>query len=80
MRLIAGIVGLFILTLALSGLISRAASTVAAVADAPAHHSAPVESVAYPAWTVGRATACGASREPPLRRPIQERRYRCSGR
>lgn len=53
MRLIAGIVGLFTLTLALSGLIARAASTVAAVADAPAHHSAPVESVAYPAWTVG---------------------------
>jgi Tfp pilus assembly protein FimV len=26
---------------------------VAAVADAPADHSAPVESVAYPAWTVG---------------------------
>lgn len=69
LRLIATIIGLFVLTLALSGLVARAASTVAAAGEAPAHRSLPVESAAYPAWTVGpgdslwsiaRATAPGA--------------------
>jgi LysM repeat protein len=69
LRLAAAIIGLFVLTLALSGLVARAASTVAAVGQAPAQRSSLVESAAYPAWTVGpgdslwsiaRATAPGA--------------------
>jgi hypothetical protein len=69
LRLVATLLGLFVLTLALSGLVARAASTVAAAGEAPAQRSLPVESAAYPAWTVGpgdslwsiaRATAPGA--------------------